>query len=104
MSFENDGPKQDNKQKFLALAKYYEELKEQMDNVRTDINATMTELGLGAFVQDPELLTVYKIVKPQGTYMYYKDIDYVRTALEGERAGSLSKKEAEAEGFALKKA
>jgi hypothetical protein len=42
------------------------------------------------------------VVKPKGTFTYFKDLDYVRTAQEGERAGTLSKKEAESLGFALK--
>lgn len=89
--------------KFLDLAKYQEELKVKQDDVREQFNAAMEALGVGATLQDPETLTVYKIVKPSGTFMYYRDIDYVRTAQEGERAGTLSKKEAESLGFVLKK-
>lgn len=89
--------------KFLELAKYQEELKGKMDEVREKLTQAMNDLGFGATLQDPETTAVYKIVKPSGTFMYYRDIDYVRTALEGERAGSLSKKEAESLGFVLKK-
>lgn len=89
--------------RFLELAKYQEELKGKLDEVRQELTSLMTELGIGTYIQDNDSLAVYKVVKPQGTFMYYKDIDYVRTALEGERAGSLSKKEAEEAGFTLKK-
>lgn len=89
--------------KFLDLAKYQEELKNKMDEVRDQLAAAMNDLGIGAVLQDPDTLTVYKIVKPGGTFMYYRDIDYVRTAQDGERAGTLSKKEAESLGFILKK-
>ena len=89
--------------KFLELAKYYEQLKEKVDEVRTELTATMLDLGIGSVLQDPHTLTVYKVVKPTGTFMYYRDVDYVRTALEGERAGTLSKKEAESLGFVLSK-
>jgi predicted transcriptional regulator len=88
--------------KFLELAKKQERLKEIQDEVRTELNSVMTELGYGTTLQDPTTLAVYKIVKPNGTFTYYRDVDYVRTALEGERAGTLSKKEAESLGFVLK--
>ena len=89
--------------KFLELAKYYEQLKEKTDEVRIEMQAVMTELGVGATLQDPLTLAVYKIVKPMGTFTYYRDIDYVRTVLEGETKGSLSKKEAESLGYILSK-
>lgn len=89
--------------RFLALAKQSEQLRDQLDQVREELNAAMADLGVGKLLQDPETGTVYKVVKPQGTFIYYRDIDYVRTAQEGERAGTLSKKEAEAAGFVLKK-
>jgi hypothetical protein len=93
----------DQQKKFLELAKYHEQLKDKLDEVRKELEASMTDLGLGTVLQDPETLTVYKMVKPTGRFIYYYDIDYVRTAQEGERAGTLSKKEAEALGFMLKK-
>ena len=93
----------DKQKKFIDLAKYQEELSEQQDKVREELDALMRELGPGALAQDPLTLTVYKIVKPTGRFTYYRDIDYVRTAQDGERAGTLSKKEAEAAGFVLKK-
>jgi hypothetical protein len=79
----------------LTLAKDYEFLSEELGKVREQLILAMNEVGVGNYVQDPETGIVYKVVKPTGTFMYYKDIDYVRTAKEGERAGSLSKKEAE---------
>lgn len=89
--------------KFLELAKYYEQLKEKTDEVRTEMNALMLELGFNTTLQDPLTLAVYKIVKPMGTFTYYRDVDYVRTVLEGETKGSLSKKEAESLGYILSK-
>ena len=92
----------DKQSKFLEVAKYAEELAEKTAEVRKELNQLMLELGYGSVCQDPDTLTVYKIVKPNGKFTYYQDIDYVRTAQEGERAGTLSKKEAEALGFILK--
>lgn len=93
----------DKQAKFIQVAKYAEELKEKTDEVRTELEGLMKELGVDSYVQDPDTGTVYKIVKPSGTFIYYRDINYVRTALVGERAGTLSKKEAEEAGFVLKK-
>jgi hypothetical protein len=89
--------------KFFELAKKYENMKKEMDAVRADLQAVMLDLGVGSYLQDIDDSTVYKIVKPTGTFVYYKDIDYVRTAKDGERAGTLSKKEAEEKGFTLPK-
>lgn len=90
--------------KFVELAKRYEKSKEEQDQIREELESVMKELGVGAYVQDPETLAVYKIIKPDGTFIYYRDIQYKRTALEGERGGTvLSKKEAEEAGFILKK-
>lgn len=90
------------KENFLEAAKSVESLKDQLESAYEKLNASMSELGLDTYVQDPETKLVYKIVKPKGTFTYYRDIDYVRTAKEGERAGTLSKKEAEEKGYSLK--
>lgn len=90
---------------FLSHAKYYEELSAKMDEVRESLRLSMEDLGVNTYVQDIETGLVYKVVKPTGTYMYYRDIDYKRTAKADERSGTLSKKEAEEAGFTvLKKA
>lgn len=93
----------ENKSKFLELAKYAEQLAEKQDQVRTELAAAMAALGVGTYVQDPLTGTVYKIVKPTGTFTYYRDINYTRTAQGEERAGTLSKKEAQEAGFVLSK-
>lgn len=88
---------------FLAAVKNYEATKKDLEAFRTLLETTMTALGFGSYVQDPSDGTVYKIVKPNGTFVYFRDVEYVRTAQEGERAGTLSKKEAEGAGFILRK-
>ena len=87
---------------FLEAAKKVEQLKEELDVAYQALNSSMVELGLNTYVQDSETKLVYKVVKPGGKFMKFSDIDYVRTAKEGERSGSLSKKEAEQVGFDLK--
>lgn len=93
----------DQQKKFLELAKELETLVEKSIEVRTQLDSVMAELGMGAMFQDPETSTVYRICKPKGRYVHYSDIDYNRTAQGDEKSGSLSKKDAEAAGFILKK-
>lgn len=93
----------DLKQKFIELAKQLEALNDQRDALREELTQTMLALGLGTLAQDSVTGIVYKVNKPKGTFTYFRDIDYVRTAKPDERAGSLSKKEAEEAGFNLKK-
>lgn len=89
--------------KFLELAKLVEAKQEELNKLQEELNTAMVALGLNYLLQCPLTLTVYKIVKPKGTYTPFREIDYVRTALEGERAGGLSKKEAELAGFTVLK-
>lgn len=92
------------KEKFVQLAKELEKLDAERSAKRDELEATMKELGLDTYAQDPETLAVYKIIKPTGTFISFREIDYKRTALEGERGGTvLAKKEAEEAGFQLKK-
>lgn len=89
-------------EKFIELAKKYEKQSEELDKTREELAAVMTDLGVGTYVQDPVTNAVYKVVEPNGTFMYYRKIDYKRTALDGERGGTvLSKKEAQEAGFIL---
>ena len=90
-------------QRFIDLAKRHEDLQAEMNLLREDMTAAMLDLGVDKYAQDPETMAVYKIIKPLGAFTYYRDIDYKRTALDGERGGTvLSKKEAEEAGFILK--
>ena len=94
----------ENQTKFLELAKKAEALSEEQSKVREELDVVMKAMGPDSYLQDPETTLVYKIIKPQGTFMYYRDLDYKRTAKEGERGGTvLAKKEAEEQGFVLRK-
>lgn len=94
----------ENQIKFLELSKKYEELENQMERVRNDLDSSMEQLVLNSYLQDPESGLVYKIYQPHGGFVFYKKVDYKRTAKEGERGGSvLSKKEAEEAGFVVLK-
>lgn len=94
----------DAQQKFIQLAKQHEDIVEQLKSNREALESVMKELGENTYHQDPDTSLVYKIEKPKGTFTYYRDLDYKRTAKEGERGGTvLAKKEAEEQGFTLKK-
>ena len=92
------------KDRFVQLAKELEKMDAERSAKRDELEAVMKELGMDTYAQDPETLAVYKIIKPTGTFISFREIDYKRTALEGERGGTvLAKKEAEEAGFVLKK-
>lgn len=92
----------DAQKRFFDLAIRYEKLSDEMKQVREELEVVMGQLGLNTYHQDPDSGLVYKIEKPKGTYMYYRDVDFKRTAKPGERGGTvLSKKEAEEQGFIL---
>lgn len=92
------------KERFVELAKETERLHDELQAKFEELNKVMTELGIDTYAQDPVTLAVYKIIKPNGTFVAFRDIGYKRTALEGERGGTvLAKKEAEEAGFVLKK-
>ena len=91
-------------QVFIDLAKRMEKLSDEMQVVRDGLEVAMKELGVGKMVQDPETMAVYKVIEPMGTFTYFRKIDYKRTALEGEKGGTvLAKKEATEAGFVLSK-
>lgn len=91
-------------QEFINLAKTYEKLSEELDTVREELTVAMVALGVDKYAQDDETGAVYKTVKPNGTFVAFRDIGYKRTNLEGEKGGGgtvLSKKEAQEAGFNL---
>lgn len=94
----------DSKEVFVKLAKELEALDVQREAKRTELEVVMKELGYDQYAQDPETTAVYKTERPRGTFISFREIDYKRTALPGERGGTvLSKKEAEEAGFVLNK-
>ena len=80
--------------KKAEINKYYEELDQALADV-------VKEIGInGAFQADDGV--VYKVTKPKGRYVTFKDLDYDRTKRPGEDRGTLSVKEAESMGFKVK--
>lgn len=87
-------------QMFVALEKKKEEVKKYFEELQTAILAVEAEVGINGMFQD-EQGTVYKIVIPEGRYVAFDKIGYERTRRVGERQGSLSLKEAQANGFVV---
>lgn len=85
-------------QKFLRLAGKYESLIEQLKNVKEEMNTVMAMIGINSFVQGQDG-TVYQVVIPQGRFVHFDTISYIRTRKEGEDRGDLSLKKAEEAGF-----
>jgi hypothetical protein len=86
---------------FLKAAKWYEELKEQMDKAKKELQLALLVLPVNSYLQDPDTLLVYKITVPRGTFVEYQALAYERTKKPDEKSGSLSVKEAESKGFKL---
>lgn len=90
----------DNLQKRLfELSADIESLKKQQTKNYEELNQILSMLGVNTYHQDPVTKVVYKVVVPTGTFVEYKTIGYERTAFNGEKRGSLSKKEAREAGF-----
>ena len=88
----------------FQFANEVEDLKAQLKHKQGQLEQVMTKLGLNTYHQDPISGIVYKIHKPEGTYIEYRTISYKRTALPGEKGGTvLAKSEAESMGFVLRK-
>ena len=89
---------------FINLAKEYEKQHDLLDTIREELEQAEQALGINKYVQDPETGAVYKIIKPEGTFIKFHGIGYKRTSMNGERGGTLlSKKEAEEAGFVVGK-
>lgn len=94
----------DNQSLLFQWASEIEDLKAQLKHKQVQLEDVMLKLGVNTYHQDPITGLVYKIYKPEGTFISYKNIDIKRTALPGERGGTvLSKSEAEEAGFVLRK-
>jgi hypothetical protein len=84
--------------KFVALEKKKSEVKKFFDELKEAVNEVAKEVGVNGFFQDSEG-TVYKVVEPEGKFVTFERISYVRTRRIDEKRGDLSIKDAEAAGF-----
>ena len=99
-----DENKQANQDQLFQLAGEIESLKTQLKYKQGQLEEVLVRLGLDTYHQDPINGVVYKVYRPEGTFISFKSIDIKRTALPGETGGVvLSKKEAQEQGFVLSK-
>lgn len=78
----------------VALDLRKREVQEYYENLEEAVRAVAKEVGVGGYFQASDG-TVYKIVEPEGRFVQFKTLDFVRTKREGEERGTLSMKEAQ---------
>lgn len=86
--------------KLVQLERKKEQVKKYFDELSEAVKAVADEIGIGGYFQDEEGV-VYKIVEPEGKFVHFEKISYVRTKRPHEKRGDLSMKEAESAGFTL---
>ena len=86
--------------RFVELERKKDEIKQYFEELTEATKALATEIGVGSFFQDDQGI-VYKVVEPDGRFVHFDKISYVRTKRPHEKRGDLSMKEAEEAGFTL---
>jgi hypothetical protein len=87
--------------RFLELERKKDDVKKYFEELKLATEAVATEIGIGGMFQDPSDGTVFKVVVPEGRFVAFDKISYVRTRRAHEQRGDLSLKEAEAAGFSV---
>lgn len=85
----------------ITLSLQKEKLKKEMEETNAKLDEVLKGLGLGHMFQAQDG-TVFRVSKPTGTYISFREIDYDRTRREGEKSGSLSLTDARNAGFEVK--
>lgn len=84
--------------KFVELERKKEEVKKFFDELNASVVAISKEVGVNGYFQDDQGI-VYKVVVPDGKFVYFEHISYVRTRRPHEKRGDLSMKEASDAGY-----
>ena len=84
--------------RFVELERQKEAVKKYFDDLTAATEALSKEVGINGYFQDDHGI-VYKVVIPEGKFVYFDHISYVRTRRPHEKRGDLSMKEAEGAGF-----
>jgi hypothetical protein len=90
----------DAQKRFVELERQKDAIKKYFDDLNAACEAVSKEVGINGFFQDDQGI-VYKVVIPEGKFVYFEKISYVRTRRANEKRGDLSMKEAEGAGFKL---
>jgi hypothetical protein len=86
--------------RFVELEQRKEEVKKYFEELNLAVEAVSKEIGINGMFQDYNGI-VYKVVIPDGKFVHFEKISYVRTRRPHEKRGDLSMKEAELAGFKL---
>jgi hypothetical protein len=84
--------------KFVELERKKEEVKKYFDELGEAVATVSKEIGINGYFQDDQGI-VYKVVVPDGKFVYFEHISYIRTRRPHEKRGDLSMKEAETAGY-----
>jgi hypothetical protein len=84
--------------KFVELERKKEAVKKYFEELQAATEEAIKEIGINGLFQDEEKI-VYKLVVPEGRFVKFEKVGYERTKRPGERAGTLSMKEAKEAGF-----
>ena len=86
--------------KFIELEKQKADHRKFFEDLKEATQAVADEIGLEKMFQDDEG-TVYQTVIPEGKFVSFDKIGYVRTRREDEKRGDLSLKKAREAGFEI---
>jgi hypothetical protein len=87
--------------KFVELERKKVEIKKYFEELKMAIEEVEKEIGINGHFQD-ETGCVYQIVVPEGKFITFEKISYVRTRRKDEKKGDLSLKKAEELGYNVK--
>lgn len=87
--------------KFVELEKKKKEYRDYFDQLQQAIQDVSNEIGIDGMFQDDDG-TVYQIVIPDGRFIYYEKVGYIRTRRTDEARGDLSLKKAQEAGYEVK--
>lgn len=89
--------------KVITLSKQIEAKRVEIKAMEEEMAAALREAGMGTMGQDGETGSVYKVVRPDGRFVTFPEIGYVRTRVKaaGEKTGSLSLTDAREAGFTV---
>jgi len=86
--------------KLVELDKRKDEVKKFFEELSQAVKDVESEIGVNGTFQDNEGI-VYKITIPEGKFVHFEPLSYVRTKRPHEKRGDLSMKEAEEAGYIL---
>lgn len=87
--------------RFVELEKKKAEYRKFIEEFKEATEDVVDEIGIGGMFQDEDG-TVYQMVIPNGKFVYFDHVGYVRTRRGDEKRGDLSLKKAIENGYEVK--